>query len=81
VSLAIKANVPIVIAFVRRTNEGNYFIDRSDFIEMERFKDRREEIYTNAERLLSQAEVLIRKTPDQWAMFFPLWPELLADVP
>jgi KDO2-lipid IV(A) lauroyltransferase len=81
VSLAIKANVPIVIAFVRRTNEGNYFIDRSDFIEMERFKDRREEIYTNAERLLSQAEVLIRKTPDQWAMFFPIWPELLADVP
>ncbi len=81
VSLAIKANVPVVIAFVRRKSDGNYFIDRSDFIEMERFKDRREEICRNAERLLTQAETLIGKAPDQWAMFFPLWPELLADVP
>ena len=81
IPLAIKANVPIVVVFVRRKNDGTYFIDRSDFIEMERFKDRREEICRNAERLLSQAEVLISKAPDQWAMFYPLWPEFLADVP
>jgi lauroyl/myristoyl acyltransferase len=81
VTMAVRANVPIVVVAVRRKVEGGYFILRSDFIQIERFKDRREELYCNAERILSYAEDFIRAAPEQWAMFYPLWPEVADELP
>lgn len=81
VTLAVRANVPIVVVAVRRKSDGGYFIVRSDFIWVERFKDRREELCCNAERILGYAEEFIRAAPEQWAMFYPLWPEVANKVP
>lgn len=81
VTLAVRANVPVVVASVRRKTDGCYFIIKSDFIWMERFGDRREELTSNAERILSYAEEFIRAAPEQWAMFYPLWPEVANEVP
>ena len=81
VTLAVRANVPVVVAAVRRKSEGGYLIVRSNFIQIKRFNDRREELTCNAERILSYAEDFIRAAPEQWAMFYPLWPEVADEVP
>lgn len=81
VTLAVRTNVPIVVVAVRRKADGGYFILRSDFIQIEHFKDRREVLYYNAERILSYAEDFIRAAPEQWGMFFPLWPEVAGECP
>jgi KDO2-lipid IV(A) lauroyltransferase len=81
VTMAVRANVPVVVAAIRRKSDGGYFIIRSEFIQIERFKERREELICNAERILSYAEEFIRAAPEQWAMFYPLWPEVADEVP
>jgi len=81
VSLALRANVSVVVAAVRRKPDGSYFIVRTGFLEMVRRENRKNELVYNAEYLLSHAEQFIRDAPAQWAMFFPLWPELLGEVP
>lgn len=81
VTLAIRADVPVVVVAVRRKSEGGYSIIRSDFIRVERYKDRREELYCNAERILTYAEEFIRQAPEQWGMFYPLWPEVANELP
>lgn len=81
VLMAKRAKVPVVIVAIRRMPGGTFLTVWSDFIEMKRFKDRREEIYYNAEHILSYAERFIREAPEQWAMFYPLWPELVNKVP
>jgi len=48
---------------------------------MESYPDRHQEIILNAERVLSIAEAAIRRAPQQWAMFYPVWPEMLDKMP
>jgi lauroyl/myristoyl acyltransferase len=33
-------------------------------------------IEANAERVLVEAEKFIRLAPNQWSMFYPVWPEV-----
>jgi hypothetical protein len=35
----------------------------------------------NAEKVLMVAEGFIRRAPQQWAIFQPVWPDLLPQVP
>jgi lauroyl/myristoyl acyltransferase len=79
--LALKANVPIMVTFARLNQEGRYHIDISEPIEMESYPDRRQEIMLNTERVLRVAEEAIRQAPHQWAMFYPVWPEMLLKMP
>jgi lauroyl/myristoyl acyltransferase len=43
---------------------------------MEPRNDPREEIIYNTERVLTVAEKFISAHPEQWSMFFPVWPDL-----
>ena len=79
--LALKAQVPIKVPFIRFTEKGRYYMDISESITMQPHPNRHEEILLNAERVLQVAEAAIREVPEQWAMFYPVWPEMLSKMP
>ena len=79
--LALKAHVPVVIVAVLKRTDGKYHILFSEPIEMVPHADRRMEMMINAENTLRVAESFIRQDPSQWAMTFPVWPEVFAQVP
>jgi hypothetical protein len=47
---------------------------------MESRPDLVEENLINAEKVLKVAEVFIRNNAADWAMFYPLWPEVLPII-
>ena len=79
--LALKAHVPIEVTYAQMKTDGRYHIDITEPIEMESYPDRHQEIILNAERVLSVAEAAIRQAPQQWVMFYPVWPEMLEKMP
>jgi lauroyl/myristoyl acyltransferase len=79
--MALKAKVPIQIAAILTGANGCYRFTFSDPIEMEAHTDRHTEILLNAEKILHAAEDIIRQDPSQWSMAFPVWPELIDQVP
>jgi KDO2-lipid IV(A) lauroyltransferase len=82
VRLAINTHVPIyVIAVTAQANGSSYLIDASEPITMVTDTDPHREIVQNAETVLRVSESFIRSHPEQWAMFFPVWPDLLANTP
>ena len=81
ISLALKANVPVVvIAFIMQA-DGTYTSIVSDPIPMQPCKDRQQEIIVNAEAILRIAEGYIKQAPQLWSMTLPVWPDVLDAVP
>jgi phosphatidylinositol dimannoside acyltransferase len=82
VRLAINTHVPIyVVAVIARADGSSYLIDASEPITMKPNSDPHQEIIQNAETVLRAGEFFIRSHPEQWAMFFPVWPDLLVNTP
>ena len=79
--LAIKARVPIRIAVNYLQPNGKYHIVASDPIDMEPCSDAVEEMLQNAEKVLTVAEEFIRRSPQQWAVPLPVWPQSMDLVP
>ena len=79
--LALKACVPIVVMGANLQSDGKYFLESSEFIEMDLHSDREKEEKLNAEKVLSMAEKFIRKAPQQWTMSLPVWPQVIDLVP
>lgn len=76
--LALKAKVPILLASTIKHADGKYHFMFTEPIEMQPHPDRQTEIIMNAEMVLHEAEKFILRDPSQWAMTFPVWPELMA---
>jgi len=82
IRLAINTHVPIyVVSVIARADGSSYLIDTSEPITMKPNSDPHQEIIQNAETVLRAGEVFIRSHPEQWAMFFPVWPDLLVNTP
>jgi lauroyl/myristoyl acyltransferase len=81
VFMALKANVPVLLAAVLRKPDDRYHFLFSNPIEMEPQSNRQAEIIYNAEKILYVAADFIRQDPSQWAMTFPVWPGLVDQVP
>lgn len=79
--LALKANVPIVVAVMIRQKDGRYNFLVSDPIQMQQFEDRHSKIIRNAEAVLKIAEGFIQQAPQQWMMSRPYWSALMDKVP
>jgi len=77
VRMAIEANAPIFIMAATSQPGGRYCLQSSGALWMEHADDLETEILANANRVLKEAEGLIRKYADQWAMFYPIWPQFL----
>ncbi len=76
IQLALRAKVPVRVAAAIKRADGRYSIEASEPVWLKPYGDRQAEIVCNAEMLLEIAEDYIRQAPEQWAMFFPLWPDL-----
>lgn len=59
-----------------RQENGDFVIDSSKPIEMESRPDLVEENLINVGKVLREAEVMIHAHAKDWAMFYPVWPEV-----
>jgi phosphatidylinositol dimannoside acyltransferase len=64
-----------------RTPEGRYRVIASEPITLQPDADLVQETVANAERVLAVVTDFIRRAPEQWAMFYPVWPETLDQAP
>jgi KDO2-lipid IV(A) lauroyltransferase len=53
-----------------------WFVHMEPPLEMVRTGERAEELRLNMRRVLDALEAIIRRWPEQWQMFVPVWPEL-----
>lgn len=82
IQLAIKANVPIAVIFCKSAAQANnYRLYASPLIYMKAFDDRTEALLHNTELVLKQVETYVKQVPDQWTMFYPVWPQLMKEDP
>jgi lauroyl/myristoyl acyltransferase len=79
--IALQAKVPVVIVTALPRENGGYRLEISDPISMKSYPDLHTEYIRNTEAVLRVAEGYIRAYPDQWLMFYPVWPESLSEVP
>ena len=79
--LAMKARVPLMLAFTYLWPDGRYHVFASDPIEMDSVDTSPEILLRNAENVLGRAEEFIRQAPRQWSVPLPVWPDLLNIVP
>ena len=78
--LALKAAVPIYVAVAVLKPDNQYHFLISEPIHMRTDPDHKTEMVANAERVLREAEGFIRQYPEQWSMYFPVWPDAMVEV-
>ena len=81
VRMALQTDSAVAVIACIGLPEENYRVECSDLIYMEPDDDPVREIEKNAEKVLREAEKFIRAYPSQWAMFYPVWPFALEEMP
>jgi lauroyl/myristoyl acyltransferase len=74
IRLSLKADVEVAVAATHMKSNGKYKLSISQPIELKRFPDSKREIKYNAETVLKVVEKYILQAPDQWLMYYPVWP-------
>jgi lauroyl/myristoyl acyltransferase len=74
IHLALAANTDIIVVAAIKQANGDYDIQVSEPVRMRTCADHDKEILMNAEIVLKVAEAMIRQAPEQWSMFYPVWP-------
>jgi KDO2-lipid IV(A) lauroyltransferase len=80
IRLALKHHLPITVLGGCRRSDGRYCVWASDPIPLRHYADLVEETVLNTETILRSVADVIRQAPEQWAMFYPVWPEALVEV-
>lgn len=75
VMLALRTKAPLMPAFTYRLSGGRFRAIIGEPLEMERTGSLREDVRINTERLARVLEDAISKSPEQWIVFEPVWPE------
>ena len=79
ITTALAADVPIIpVASIMLPN-GKYGFKYAEPIYLERFKNKLDNILINAERVLKVIESFIQEVPEQWLMYYPVWPDLASE--
>lgn len=78
IRMAIEADAPVVVVAATSQPGGRYQLESSEPIWMDSFDDLETEIIHNANKVLKEAEGVIRNYYRQWAMFYPIWPEFIG---
>jgi lauroyl/myristoyl acyltransferase len=78
IRLAIDANAPVIVIAATSQPGGRYRLEGSLPIWMETGKEIEDEVTHNTNRVLKEAEVIIKNYSEQWAMFYPVWPQFLG---
>lgn len=80
IRMAISAEVPIIVAAARYQADDKYHLILSNPIQMKKHADPITEIRDNAEVVLEVIADFIRKCPEQWQMYYPVWPEVQEEI-
>ncbi len=78
IRMAKEANAPVIILAPTSQPGGRYCLEGSDLIWMTPEDNLETEILNNASKVLTRAEGFIKKYSNQWAMFYPVWPQFLG---
>jgi lauroyl/myristoyl acyltransferase len=81
VRMAKEADVPIFVMCCVMLSDQTYQLQVSEPIWIKPIADPNMEIIINAEHILDVTEIMIKRDPGQWAMFYPIWPEVLNKLP
>ena len=81
IQIALAADVPILVLGVKMRSNGTYEIMQSGLIPLKRHPNRFAEIKQNVEMVLEIVAGYIRQAPEQWLMFYPVWPDMLEKLP
>ncbi len=73
---ALAADVPVIAVSAYMLPSGKYGFMHSGPIPLKRYKNKLDEILINAEMVLKTLEGFIRQVPEQWLMYYPVWPDL-----
>ena len=79
--IGLEAEAPLVLLAATQEQDGLYHIQSSEEIQLRRFADRDQAILWNASHVLEIAADFIRMKPDQWSIYYPVWPELIEKMP
>lgn len=77
ISLALAADVPIIIVTTFMTADGLYEFNFSEKIYLKEYRNKFDTMLLNGEMILKKIEELINQAPDQWLMYYPVWPDQL----
>lgn len=81
VHLALQANVPVLVMVPVWGEDGRCRVVCSDILELRPNSDRQRAVLENAEMILEVGANFIRQAPRQWAVYQPVWPEVLPEIP
>lgn len=73
--LALRARVPMVVAVTTMVGEGKYRAQLLEVFELQPTGDEAHDSIVLAQRVISTFETHLRRHPDEWLMFFPVWGE------
>ena len=79
VSTALAADVPIIVVAAHMNPDGSYGLRLSKPIMLKKYKNKLDDIILNAERVLKKIEEFIMLSPEQWLMFYPVWPDQMSE--
>ncbi len=79
--LALHAKVPLVVISEFTRPDGRYQVSASEPIALKAFDDRETETLYNARLILERLEGVIRQQPEQWLMYYPVWPDAMEQYP
>ncbi len=80
IKLALEADVPIIPLASHQRPDGLYEALVDAPVYLERLPDAVQTLRHNAERVLSRLEGFIRRAPEQWLMYYPVWPGLFEEL-
>jgi KDO2-lipid IV(A) lauroyltransferase len=72
-AIALKTGAPIIPVWIRRQPDNLYVAEVEDPIEVSRTGDTARDIQVTTERIVEFFERIIRREPDQWLVFLPVW--------
>jgi len=81
VRIALRVKIPIIVLAAKSLPGHRYRIQASDPIHMKTFSDREKEYIYNLEAVLEVVAEYIRQAPEEWSMYYPVWPQAIFDMP
>jgi len=78
ISLALAANVPIIIVSTLMTAEGLYEFKFSEKIHLKKYQNKLDDLMLNGKIVLKKIEEMITHAPEQWLMYYPVWPDQVS---